>query len=126
MTKNKLYFVDLNDENFKITKFPNFLQGENKIISYKFDRSARCLYKLITTGIVRKCYGAKYLISNPDEEIIVPNVHILGFILEIAYQYLFYFTKNEIHILNLQNRIRKTLYKTEKIINHINVNYESG
>lgn len=114
---NTLKYITIENSVFKYpVNIPQILQNRQKIISYFFDRYNKCLYYLLVNGLFRKCYNSVESLGSADLEIIIPGKELKGFTFDAEHDYLYYFTKSNIHILNMINGVQKTFYTTNRTI----------
>lgn len=107
--------------NFDIFDIPNNLQIDKQIRQYKFDRYKKCVYFLLENGIYRKCYSDSDSINKNILQQILFSRNIKGFQLESAHDFMYIFNKHQIIVIKLSMGVRKTIYKTNRIIYSINI-----
>ncbi|KII61180.1 Low-density lipoprotein receptor-related protein 2 [Thelohanellus kitauei] len=117
LIKNKIHVLTrVTNEKFVLAPIGDVLQSSEFIKEFKFDPIMKRLYILTSTGISFKYYGTKKAVSKIKNEFIVRRPDIIGFGLDHATEYLFYYTKYTIYLVHTRSRFMKTVYSSQCLI----------
>ncbi|KII72606.1 hypothetical protein RF11_06438 [Thelohanellus kitauei] len=112
----------MDDPKKRATPFPDELQLDEPILHFKINKYTRCIFYHVQRGILRKCYNNHKEIKKAPV-LIVEDRRILGIDLDHTNNYLFYYVKNNITLMDLNTMTKLTVYKTEEIITFMNYDF---